>query len=260
LRGSISAEQSPTIAFTPVSGDRVLRRLAAETPLDLAVLVVNAANSHKLAWMAMIRTVNDIRNVDFIDPPMLVTDPRFEEIASLIDVLERRGMLRWVELSGGQTGIGMLLHNYAPSGMSEVARLLDLLGLQKIAHEGRDVAIPMRASFGSTQEGTISVETWTLFDLMRWGAASIDLPPGETTAGAIHYPERSALVSKLHILSSSSRPSGSRVTAEYRGRFYYIDQQDELSKQWFSLVGLLASAQVPDTGLSPVLTVPVGKR
>lgn len=253
--GTVSTEQNPTISYTPVSGDRVLRQLASETPIDLAILLINAALSRKDAWIALVRRVNNIRNPDFVDASSPVSEPRFEEIASLIDTLQRRGTLYWVRLGGAQSGFGMVLHSYTPANIREVIRLLDLLDFAKPAREGDDVIVPVRLSAGSPDPGTVSLETRSLFDLARLAAAGIELPAD--AAGAVHYPERGPAGRGIRILSSASRPTGARVSAEYRGRWYYIEQSDARSKQWFLLLGLLASAQVPDTGIAPMLTVPV---
>jgi len=256
--GTVSSEQNPTISYTPVGGDRVLRQLASETPIELAVLLINSALSHKDAWIAIVRRVNNIRNPDFVDPSAPVMEPRFEEIASLIDTLQRRGTLYWVKLGGADTGFGIVLHSYSPTNSREVARLLDLFGIAKPMHEGDDVIVPIHPSAGSPAPGTISLETRSLFDLVRLAAAGIELP--KDIEGAMRYPERGPAGKLIRIHSSAFRPAQARVTAQYRGRWYYIEQNDDYSKQWFLMLGLLASAQVPDTGIAPLLTVPVTRR
>ena len=48
---------------------------------------------------------------------------------------------------------------------------------------------------------------------------------------------------------------------QYRGRWYFIDNGDDASKQWFMSLQLLASAQLLSaTDGSPVLTIPVSGR
>jgi hypothetical protein len=52
------------------------------------------------------------------------------------------------------------------------------------------------------------------------------------------------------------------VATQYRGRWYYIDDEDDSSKIWFNRMQLLVNAQLPDTaaGAAPLLTVPVSGR
>ena len=174
--GTVSSEQNPTISYAPMSGDRLLRQFAGEVPLDLAILLINTAHSHGAAWMAIVRRVNNLRNPDYLDPPVLVVDPKFEEIAALAGELQRRGVLYWVRLAGAQTGYAVVLHSYSPANSREVARLLDLLGIPRPVSEGDDVVIPVRLSVGSPDPGAIAIETRPLLDLMRLAAAAIELP------------------------------------------------------------------------------------
>ena len=187
FHGTLSTEQNPTISYVPVSGERLLRQLASEVPVDLAILLINSAHSHKQAWDAILRRINNIRNPDYLDPPLLAVDPRFEEIAALGSSLQRRGILYWVRLAGAQVRYAMVLHSYSPANTLEVARLLDLLGVAQPAREGDDIVIPVLLSVGSPDPGAIAIETRSLFDLMRLAAARIELP-ADAAAGAV-YPE-----------------------------------------------------------------------
>jgi hypothetical protein len=190
IAGTLSTEQNPTISYAPVSGDQLLRQFASEMPLDRAVLMINSAHSHAQAWRTVIRRVNNLRNPDFPDPPGLVVDPRFEEVAGLAGALQRHGTLYWVRLAGAQTGHAVVLHSYSPHNSREVARLLDLLGIKKPDREGDDVVIPVQLSVGSPAPGAISVETRSLLQLMRLAAARIELPPD--TPGAARLPAAGA--------------------------------------------------------------------
>jgi hypothetical protein len=258
---TVTAEQNPTISYAPVSGDSLVRQFAVEVPLDLVILMINFAHSQEAAWLALMRRVNNFRNPDFPDPPVLVTDPRFLEVAKLVGVLQRHGTLYWVRLAGAQSGYGIVLHSYSPHNSREVARLLELLAIAKPVREGDDVVIPVRLSVGTPDPGAIAIETRSLLDLMRLASASIELEGG-AAMGAVPYPERGPAARGVHIRAGTERPAQARVAVEYRGRWYYIAHDDELSKQWFTMLQLLAGAQTPGAapGMGPVLTVPVTGR
>jgi hypothetical protein len=258
--GTLRTEQNPTISYTPVSGDHLLRQLASQVPLDLAVLIINSAHSHGQGWWAVVRRVNNLRNPDFPDPPALVVDPQFAEVTALAGTLQRRGVLYWVRLAGAEKGHAVVLHGYSPATSREVARLLDLLGLKKPEREGDDVVIPVQLSVGTPAPGAIAIETRSLLDLFRIAAASIELPP--ETYGAVHFPPPGPAGQGIHIKSSTTAPSHPRVAVQYRGRWYYIDDGDDTSKQWFMMLQALVAAQLPGgaTGTAPVLTIPVTGR
>jgi hypothetical protein len=256
---AVSTEQNPTISYTPVSGDSLVRQFAAEVPLDLAILIMNFAHSQETAWFALFRRVNNLRNPDFPEPPVLATDPQFREVAALAGALQRHGTLYWVRLTGAQTGYAMVLHSYSPHNSREVARLVELLGVARPAREGDDVVIPVRLSVGSPDPGAIALETRSLLELMRLAAAAIELPAD--TAGAARYPAAGPAGRGIRIHVADGPPAQARVAVAYRGRWYYVADDDQVSKQWFTMLQLLAGAQTPGAGgVGPVLTVPVTGR
>jgi hypothetical protein len=258
--GTISTEQNPTISYTPVSGDHILKQFAAEVPLDRAILLINSAHQPQAAWRAVVRRVNNLRNPDFPEPPTLVADARFDEVIELASVLKRHGTLYFVRLAGAKSGYAIVLHSYSPHNSQQVARLLDLLKVTKPTRDGDDVVIPVELSVGAPAPDAISLETRSLLDLLRLAAASVEVPPGTPGAGAFSRPGPAA--AGFRIRSAEFQPADARVSAQYRGRWYYIDNEDEASKQWFAMLQLLSSAQLPDTaaGTAPVLTIPVTSR
>jgi hypothetical protein len=258
--GTVTSGQNPTISYSPVAGDRLLRQTASETPLDLAILLISGAQSHQAGWQTVVRRVNNMRNPDFVDPPLRITDPRFEELAALAGTLQDRGMLYWVRLGGAQTGHAVVLHGYSPAASAEVARLLILMNVAQPMRDGDDIVIPVRVAVGSPDSGAISIETRSILDLMRLAAAGIELAAG-SEAEAVHYAAPGLAGKGIRIHSASARPANARVAVEYRGRWYYIDNEDAASKQWFMNLLLLASAQLPSANDgTPVLTIPVGNR
>jgi hypothetical protein len=257
--GTVSTEQNPTISYAPVSGDRLVKQLVSEIPLDLAVLIISSARPPRSGWNAIVRRINGLRNPDFAEPPDVVADPRFEEAAALLSTLQRRGVLLWVQLEGGEKGYAIVLHGYAPQSEAEVTRLAALLDLAKPAKPGADWIVPVHVAVGTPERGSIGIETRSLLDVMRIAAAAVDVPADlASTAGA---PRPGIAGSEIRILSASSRPEGARVAIPYRGRWYWIDDRDAAAKQWFSMLLLLANASLPPSaGVTPLLTIPVTRK
>lgn len=257
--GTVTTEQNPTISYAPVSGDRLVKQLVSEIPLDLAVLVISSARPPQSGWNAIVRRINGLRNPDFLDPPSVVPDPRFEEAVSLLSTLQRRGVLRWVQLEGGEKGYAMVLRDDSPASESEVAQLAALLDLARPAKPDGDWIVPVRGAAGTSERGTVAVETRSLLDVMRIAADAVEVPPELAAAAASLRPGLAG--SDIRIRSSASRPDGARVAVPYRGRWYYIDDRDAAGKQWFSMLQLLSSASLPSSSsVAPVLTIPVTRK
>jgi len=257
--GVLTAEQNPTISYTPLAGDELLRHLGAETTMERAFLMLNSAATPEQVWNMIVRRINNLRNPDFPDPPLLTVDPRFEQVVATASLLQRRGVLSWVQLTGKQNGYGLVIHSYLPSNLREVEKLLSLLGLQQSqVPAGDDIVIPVQLSVGSPDPGSIAIETRSLFDMLRIAGATIELAPDTSGVGRLPAPGPAA--GGLRIRSGSAPPAEARVATQYRGRWYYIGDDDDLSKQWFTVLQLLAGAPAGASTAAPVLTIPVTGR
>ena len=180
-------------------------------------------------------------------------DPHARSAPSTVQ--ELREFERLLADLSAQTGYALALHSYSPHNSREVARLLELLGIARPVREGDEVVIPVRLSVGSPDPGMIAVETRSLLGLMRLAAARIEL--GGDAAGALRHPAPGPAARGIRIHVADQPPARARVAVEYRARWYYIDDDDESSKQWFTMLQFLAGSQTPETGVGPVLTVPV---
>jgi len=154
----------------------------------------------------------------------------------------------------------MVLHSYTPHNATEVGRLLDLFGIARPPREGDNVVAPVRLFAGSPPPGVLAVETRSLLELMRIAAAGIDLPH-DFDAVTTRFPDLGPAGEGIRIRTATTRPADARTTVEYRGLWYYIGQTDKASKQWFTMLQLLANARVPEAAAAhPLLTIPVTGR
>jgi hypothetical protein len=95
--------------------------------------------------------------------------------------------------------------------------------------------------------------------LLRIAGAAIDLPAD--APGAARQPPPGLAAQGLRIRTALTEPGDARVATQYRGRWYYVDNEDETSKRWFNVLQLLAGAPAGGgTATAPVLTIPVTGR
>lgn len=260
LAATLGTEQNPTISFVPVSGDHLLRQFAAPVPLERAILLIGSTHEPQLAWRMLVRRINDLRSPDFPEPPAVVTDPRHEEFVALASQLQRSGSLYWARLAGAQSGFAMVLHGYSPHSTREAHRLLHLAGIRQPEREGDDLVVPVQAALGAPPPNTLVLQTRTVLDLMRIAAAAVDLPPDSVGAMPVSAPGPAG--AGLRIRVAGAEPAHARVATQYRGRWYWVADDDLVSKQWFTLMRLVVDSQLPDHSLGgmPTLTIPVAGR
>jgi hypothetical protein len=257
--GTLATEQNPTISYTPLAGDQLLRHLGAETSMERTFLMLNSTHAPEQVWNMLVRRVNNLRNPDFPEPPAAGVDPRYTEVIALASALQRRGVLYWVQLAGAKSGYGIVMHSYDPDNVRDVHRLAALLGVKSPERVGDDIVIPVELSVGSPSPGSVALETRSLFDMLRIAGASIDVPAD--VPGAARLPSPGLAAQGLRIRIALTEPGDARVATQYRGRWYYVDNDDEPAKRWFNVLQLLAGAPAGSgTATAPVLTIPVTGR
>jgi hypothetical protein len=151
----------------------------------------------------------------------------------------------------------MVIHSYTIN-TREVEKLLSLLGVKPPVLGGNDIVVPVHLSVGSPTPGSIAIETRSLFDMLRIAGATIDV--GTDTSRVARLPVPGPAASGLRIRSGSTRPADARAATQYRGRWYYIDADDESSNGWFTVLQLLAGASAGGGSAAPMLTIPVTGR
>ena len=135
----------------------------------------------------------------------------------------------------------------------------------------RSAAFPTSAKEGTTKfsveyglelrdSSTIVFGTRSMQDILSFASMDVDIPSSMShlvmpTDINWHKREGSRL---LHIKTSSSKPIGSAISIPYKGKWFYIDDDDLQSKATFLLIQVLMGMQSGTTSSgAPVLTIPV---
>jgi hypothetical protein len=76
-------------------------------------------------------------------------------------------------------------------------------------------------------------------------------------------PEHAARVRELRVAYSGSKPDNACIAVEFRGGWFYIDERDMVTRQYFKLLGGLWSLTMANAAAegpaAPLLTVPVSR-
>ena len=90
------------------------------------------------------------------------SSPRFDRFLDLYMSLLRDHLAvfgRSVATDGSTEGHFIGIHDYDPDRTDDVRAILDALGIEGVAVDGRDILLPLRWSFGSRTSDAIDVET-----------------------------------------------------------------------------------------------------
>ncbi len=254
-------EENPTISYTPIQGDKYLRRLLSPIPLDVTVLFQNASYPLGEVMTTLIRNINGIHNPDFLTAPSVRPDPRFARVVELLDELQAAGHLDWVQAEKQPDRFSLALIGYAPDYTDQVRELSGLLGFPLPRDPTAALVIPVRAGLGGNHSGELALRTRSVYDLMRVAAAAIDVPEQHLTSGtAERFPPAGPVGAGIRIGRSKERPANAAVAVAHQGWWFYVDNTDQSSKHFFRLIELLMSSHVADVSdrqqLAPVITLP----
>jgi hypothetical protein len=261
--GSLAYEENPTITYTPVQGEQYLRQLLSPIPLDMLVLIIRTGTNPAAYLTMLANRINDLRNPDFLEAPSAEPDLRFKRFVELSEELDQAGVLQLVEDPRKEVPFDILITNYAPAYAEKVREYLMLLGLPRPTEESEDIVLPVYFAVKGRDLDGMAISTRSTFDLIEILRAAIEIPQEHASAGlAIRYPKPGLVGKDIHIHASMDQPKRAAMAVKHRGYWFYIDETDMHTKQFYDMVRTLWSVSIAtaaDQRAAPVLTIPVSR-
>ena len=248
-----SFSENPTVTYTPVAGEDFARAMLTPIPPSELFAMVAAGAPTDVIGLG-VQSVNSLRNWSTNAPG----DPAFIEVIDLLTTLRRDGVIGFAfETRDGVRNANLLIN--APKGAAlspRARRLIDLLGLDPAARSFR-----IAFGFGGGARTEIRVYTRSLFEILDSLAGRVQVPDDDVASGRT-YPTSAAPASPipaLRIKHQEFSPGGAFAAVEYRGTWYWVDDNDYASKRVFTGLMLLLNV-VQKTGQPqlPVITIPTG--
>lgn len=263
LSAGIAYEENPTISYTPVQGEKYLRRLMSPLPMDLTVLLLGTLGDSPQAMTLLLKSVNGIPNPDFLADTAVEPDPRFARVVELLAGLARKGHTVWVHQPEERNSFALALTGEGEAYAQELGELYGLLGFAAPREMQQVTTLPVKLAIGKPEEPAIHIRTRSLYDLFGIAAAAVEVPEDHLQAGlAPRLPPRGAVGQSIHIRSSKARPRQAMTAVKRHGWWYSIDATDSTSKLTFRLLEALMSVRMAEAAEqkgTPVLTVPVSR-
>jgi hypothetical protein len=263
LSGEIGYEESPTISYAPIEGEEQFDRLMSPVPLNVLVVFARTIKSSRLPFLMITRSINDLRNPEFIRSPMSQPDSRFLRLVDLMIDLNSTGHLDWVSDPREDGQFDLIIRDFEPRRTQEIHELLILLDQPKKKNVAEPIVLPIYHATVRPKSGGIAVTTSSIYDLIEIMSASIDVPSEHQETGlAINYPALGLVGKKVRVLRADSRPANASVAVKYRQSWFYIDETDQSTKLMFRVLRTLWKDRIASTAQlthAPVLTIPVSR-
>lgn len=246
VSGNVLLRESPTVTYTPLSGERFTRSLLSPLPPGslLAMMEAGWASDHLLR--IAVRSINGVRNSSRAELFAQTGDPQFETVAAAMRRLQASGALvvRLHAQEHGVGGVAQLAPDLAPAQIADIELLKRLLGVK---FDGADMKVVFAAR--PMAPGELAVSTRSMFEVLAEMAQGVDLTgTGQFPADAL-----------VRVRSGTSRPAQAHVVVRRGGRWFWIAADDERSKQVFLLVQVMLSlSDEAGAGRAPLVTIPAG--
>jgi hypothetical protein len=260
LSGQGSYNDSPTITYAPLSGERFARSMMMALPPSSIMNVIQAGFPVDTVFRLTVQSVNGIDNrrieLQYVKP----ANPEFYQ---LLQNLRRIQVSGDIGVRKNQAGNEEMLNlvirpNIAAAVENALFQVLTMLGLDPAAREFRIVygAVP-----GNDKE--IALVTRSIYQVLVDLSSSITVPEAEVTERRVRPTPEADLGPEgpipplIRIVYSADRPAKAFVAAPYRGYWFSIDDQDIRSKNLFSFIMFLFTfVETASKEAAPILTIP----
>ena len=267
--------EKPTITYTPIQGEKALKQLMEEITLDRFLILTRIGLGIEALMWTVVDTIGELHN---FEPGIAAGEAesygKFLDLAEIFGRMQARGDIEFVGFD--QKGKGTLQLRY--TGPEEADNVEKLLGVRpgRINTLGGKIIstiklTPVRDLTSDLNKrgrnDTITIKFKSCFGILYDFARNVEAPEEEMERGIARkraiVPDRMIKREGLHqdlirVRCSETRPDDAYVSVFYRGRWYYIPDNDARSKVFFLLVGTLFSLQSGELRTAqPLLTLPV---
>lgn len=252
----------PTVIYAPLTGNDFLRKLMSPIPPSAVLSLLHSGYAAGSVVPIAVDSINGVANGSRRQDTFRPADPEFLRLVDLLSELQRSNALQ-VEVERGKDGGGSSTVTF-PSvrGMPDLAgRIAEMRRILRLSGHP-----PYAVRYGgySGKGNEISIVTRSMLQIMLEVGTFADVPQSDIVGGKASPIGGSAGAAGdqgpplLRIHGSTTAPGEAHVAVPYKGRWFWVADNDVRSKSTFAGVMLLFA--ILDVGVRPappVVTVPV---
>jgi hypothetical protein len=261
LGGSVGLSNTPTITYTPLTGNAYIKGLI--TPLSPEVLfsaIQNGMPADSVLFSSFI-SINGLRNQSVSLSGITPADPDFHRVRALMRKIQVSGAVRlYVKEDANKQEsriIALRTQNIPSEIQDDITELRRLLHLNAEATEFKLTSAPLPSS-----DTEFAVQTRSIIDLIKNMAAQVEVPTEDQSRhkafpGFESGHDTPGVVPIIRIRSSKQKPNDAFVAVHYRDNWFRIDDDDLDSKAVFAqLMDLFTMVDTGPRQNLPLLTIP----
>ena len=251
----------PTVTYTPLTGADFVKTMMTPFPPGAIMFLIEAGWPVDVMLQIGVQAINGLRNHRG-GPLGHPADPEFVEVIRLLRQIQAAGGVGF-KLQREKEGeeATMLMFHTRRLTQETVQNVADVKRLLRLNPEAADIRITYGADMLSDKE--IALHTRSGYQVLIELASQVAVPVEHVAEHRTYgqapttVPEGNvALASLISIRSGTERPPDSFTQVRYRDHWYWVDDQDFLSKRVFTFLTVLFT--LSETGQKiqpPILTI-----
>jgi hypothetical protein len=249
----------PTVIYAPLTGNDFIKKLMSPVPPSAVLFLLQSGYSAVVVMPLTVDSINGIANESRRPGMVRPADPRFLRLAELIYELQRANALQ-IRIERSKDNTETVVVGFPPSGVSPdiSAKIIEVRNILHLSRPAQGYSVHYGGYSGKTDE--IAIATRSMLQVMLELGAMAQIPEADVAAGKAtpgSTNQQGNPTPSLNILSGKAPPSEAHVAVPYKGRWFWIADNDVRSKLVFGSVMLLFSISEVGVKSAPaVVTVP----
>jgi len=261
LSGQGSFNDSPTITYSPMTGERFARSLMMPIPPSVILNLIQAGNPIEEVFRTSVQSINGVDNRRVGRLYVRRANPEFYALLPNLERLQLSGDIgmRLQQGDKGEPKLSMIFRpKMAAAEESALRNVAKILGLNPAARE-------FHVIYGTvaSNDREIALLTRSIYEILTDMASYIAVPEAHVTERRVRptiegdVGPRGPIPSLIRITSSAECPADAFAAVPYLGHCFSIDNQDLPSKQMFSsIMFLFTFVETGSKEAAPILTIP----
>ena len=251
---------SPTITYAPLSGERFARSMMMALPPLAIMNVIQAGFPVDMVFRLTVQSINGVDNRRVELEYVKSANPEFYQLLQDLRRIQVSGDIGIrINRTAKEEVLNLVLRpNIAAAVENSLLNVSTILGLDPTAREFRIVygAVP-----GNNKE--IALVTRSIYQILVDLSSGITVPEAQVKERRVRpTPEADLgpdgpIPPLIRIAYSATRPADAFVAVPYRGYWFSIDDHDIRSKNLFSFIMFLFTfVEKESKEAAPILTIP----
>ena len=252
---------SPTVTYTPMAGERFARSLMMPIPPSVILNLIQAGTPVDEIFRISVQSVNGIDNRRVGRLFVRRANPEFYALLPYLERLQSSGDIgmRVQPADKGEAKLKMIFRPKTAAAEENALRnAAKILGLDPAAREFQVIYGTVAAN-----DREIALLTRSILEILTDMASYINVPEAHVAERRVRpTPEddmgpRGPILPLMRIASSAECPADAFVSVPYLGYCFSIDNRDLPSKQTFSsIMFLFTFVETGSKEAAPILTIP----